>query len=63
MTVIHLDADLATHAVPVDVEHVAVGLTDRLLHQVAVADVDLLLQPLGLPNILCSQTLVSTLRK
>ena len=60
MTVIHLDADLAAHTVPVDVEHVAVRLADRLLHQVAVAHVDLLLQPLGLPNILCSQTLVST---
>ena len=52
MAVIHLDADLAAHTVPVDVEHVAVGLTDGLLHQVTVAHVDLLLQPLGLPNIL-----------
>ena len=52
VTVIHLDADLAAHTVPVDVEHVAVGLTDGLLHQVTVAHVDLLLQPLGLPDIL-----------
>ena len=63
MAVIHLDADLAAHTVPVDVEHVAVGLTDGLPHQVTVAHVDLLLQPLGLPNILWAQTSISTSRK
>ena len=63
MTVIHLDADLVAHTVPVDVEHVTVGLTDRLLHEVTVAHVYLLLQPLGLPNILWTQTSISTQRK
>ena len=63
VTVIHLDADFAADTVPVDVEHVAVGLADGLLHQVAVAHVDLLLQSLGLPDILCSQTSISTNRK
>ena len=63
MTVIHLDTDFAAHTVPVDVEHVAVGLTDRLLHKVTVADVYLLLQSLGLPNVLWTQTSISTNRK
>ena len=63
MTVIHLDTDFTAHTVPVDVEHVTVGLTDRLLHEVTVAYVYLLLQPLGLPNILWAQTSISTSRK
>ena len=57
VAVVHLDAHLAPHAAPVDVEHVAVGLTDRLLHQVTVTDVDLLLQSFRFPDILWTQTI------
>ena len=44
VAVVYLDADppVGAHAGSVDVEHVGVGLSDRLLHQVTVADVDLL---------------------
>lgn len=44
MTVIDLDADLSIglYTGPVDVEHVGVGLSDGLLHQVPVPHVDLL---------------------
>ena len=63
MAVIHLDADFAADTVPVDVEHVAVGLADGLLHQVTVAHVDLLLQSLGLPDILWAQTLKVNIKR
>ena len=63
MTVVHLDAHLVPHAAPVDVEHVAVGLADGLLHQVTVAHVDLLLQSLGLPDILWAQTLKVNIKR
>ena len=45
MALVNADADLAIglKAVPVDVEHVGVGLGDGLLHQVPVSHVDLLL--------------------
>ena len=45
MALINADADLAIglDAVPVDVEHVGVGLSDGLLYQVPVPHVDLLL--------------------
>ena len=45
VALINADADLAIglDAVPVDVEHVGVGLGDGLLHQVPVPHVDLLL--------------------
>ena len=44
MTVINLDADLPVgpDAGPVDVEHIGVGLGDRLLHQVPMPNIDLL---------------------
>ena len=45
VALINADADLAIglDAVPVDVEHVGVGLGDGLLHQVPVPHVDFLL--------------------
>ena len=59
MTVIDLDADLSIglYAGPVDVEHVGVGLSDRLLDQVPVLHIDLLFQSLGFPNILCDRAI------
>ena len=63
VTVVHLDAHLVPHAAPVDVEHVAVSLTDGFLHQVSVSDVDLLLQSLGLPDILWAQTLKVNIKR
>ena len=63
VAVIHLDADLAPPTAPVDVEHVAVSLTDGFLHQVSVSDVDLLLQSLGLPDILWAQTLKVNIKR
>ena len=54
MTVVNLDADpaISSDTRPVDVEHVGVGLSDRLLDQVPVLHIDLLFQSLGFPNIL-----------